>query len=134
MAVVASFSKVSVSSENDHRFLLFSCRCKVKTQRKVRSFDETDMKTYSYRPGLRSYLKKEIRPKCLTMPEKSSKEINILGYGLAVAFTYSEFFFLPWFSLPASAIGWAIKSVHQIGWARHVLMPRNISAPTLSHK
>ena len=28
-------------------FLLFSSRCKVKTQRKVCGFDENDMKTYS---------------------------------------------------------------------------------------
>ena len=46
------FSEVIVFSENDHRFLLFSCRYKVKTQRKVCSFDENDMKTYSCRWGL----------------------------------------------------------------------------------
>ena len=40
------FSKVIVFSENCHCFLSFSCICKVKTQRKVRDFDENDMKTY----------------------------------------------------------------------------------------
>ena len=63
----------------------------MKRQRKVCGFDENDINTYSCGPGLRSYLKKETRPKCLTMPEKSSKEINILDYGLAFVFTYSVF-------------------------------------------
>ena len=34
-------------------FLIVSFRCKVKTQRKVCGFDGNDMKTYSYKPGLR---------------------------------------------------------------------------------
>ena len=46
------FSKVIVFSENYHRFCSSSCRCKVKTQRKVCGFDENNMKTYSCRRGL----------------------------------------------------------------------------------
>ena len=46
------FSKVIVISENDDRFRSFSFRSKVKTKRKVCSFDENDMKTYSCRWGL----------------------------------------------------------------------------------
>ena len=56
--------------------------------------------------SMKSNLKKGTRPKRLAMPEKNSKEINILtlGYSLAFAFTYSELFILPCSSLPASAI------------------------------
>ena len=36
-----------------YRFQSFSCRCKVKTQRQVSSFDENDMKMYSCSRGLR---------------------------------------------------------------------------------
>ena len=34
-------------------FQLFSCRCKVKTERKVCGFDETDKKTFACRRGLK---------------------------------------------------------------------------------
>ena len=36
-----------------HRFQSFSCRCKVKMQRKAFFSDENDLKTYSCRQGLK---------------------------------------------------------------------------------
>ena len=50
-----SFSNLSTLETvfKSYRFWSFSCRCKVKTQRKVYGFDENDMKTCSFKRGLR---------------------------------------------------------------------------------
>ena len=43
---------ICIFSESDDHFSSFSCRCKVKTQRKVCGFDENDRKMYSCIWGL----------------------------------------------------------------------------------